>query len=63
MERVYVLKGCTECWHKHWGTCCHPDMNGEACPHTGFMKNCPLPTTEAYYAAVKTCKYYDDTDW
>jgi hypothetical protein len=63
MERVLILEGCFKCWYKVWGKCFHPDMKKEVCPEIGFLKECPLPTTEAYYEAVKTCKYYDDTDW
>ena len=63
MGRIYVMKGCTECWHKHWGTCSHPDMHGEICPSKGFVKGCPYPTEEEYYEGVKTAKYYKDNDW
>jgi len=63
MERVLVIKDCTECWYAQFGACQHPDMKKEECPKKGFVKGCPLPTTEEYYQGVKTCKYYEDTDW
>ncbi|MDD4805009.1 MAG: hypothetical protein PHN69_07780 [Candidatus Pacebacteria bacterium] len=63
MKRVLILEGCFKCWYRVWGKCMYPDMDKVVCPPSGFAKNCPLPTKEELYEAVKTDKYYEDNDW
>lgn len=62
-RKVLMIKGCSMCWYKCFGKCFYDKMGEEVCPSKGFLKNCPLQTQEEMYEAMKTYKYYEETDW
>lgn len=62
-RKVLMIDGCFQCSWKLFGKCSHKDMKGDVCPSKGFLKDCPLQTSEEMYQAMKTYKYYEENDW